>query len=344
MRSRRWWDKVIPFLICLWVLQVNIEHIVTAQVEVPPTRITAVAWSPDSQKIAAGQMDGKVKIWSQASNQPLLILSGHTDSILSLSWRPDGQQIVSGSFDSTARVWDTNSGEWVQTLIGAESPVTWAGWNPDGSQILTFNSDATNSLRVWSAIDFNLITQKEGDSVYGAVWSPDQSKVAVASLSGNTGILNSDSYTYQTWFMEPQEGQYPHLILTVAWHPDGTRVASGSDAGWVHIWDLVSNQMVYELRATDSIQVDWGVSDVHFVRFSPDGHTLTSLTGDGTLRTWNADTGKVLSTTFISNMPIYDAALNSDSTKIAFGGDTGTIQIITFPIILSLDAVSMLGL
>lgn len=344
MKSRRRWDKVIPFLICLWVLQVNIEHIVTAQEEVPPTRITAVAWSPNSQKIATGQMDGAIKIWGQTPDQPLLTLSGHTNAIGSISWRPDGQQIVSGSSDNTARVWDAKSGELLQTLIGTPSSVTWAGWNPDGSQILTFNFGENLSLRIWSAVDFRLISEKQGDTIADMVWRTDQSKVAVASLSGNTGILNPDSYTYQTWFTESLDGERIPFILTVAWHPDGTRVASGSDAGWVRIWDLISNQMVYELRATDSTQIEWGVSDVHFVRFSPDGHMLTSLTADGTLRTWNTVTGQILSTTFISDTPIYRAALNPDGTKIAFGGDTGTIQVIPFAIILPLNAVSMLGL
>lgn len=344
MKSRRWWDKVIPFLICLWILQVNTQHIITAQEEVPPTRITAVAWSPDSQKIATGQMNGTIKIWSQALDQPLFTLLGHTNAIGSISWRPDGQQIVSGSSDNTARVWDANTGELLQILIGTASEVTWAGWNPDGSQILTFNFGVSKNLRIWSASNFHLLSEKEGDSIDNMIWSPDGSQIVVASLSGNTGILNSNTYTYQTWFTEPLDGAHNPIIVAVDWHPDGTRVASGSDSGWVRIWSLGSGQPLHDLRATDSSQIDWSVSDVQFVLFSPDGHTLTSLTADGTLRTWNPDTGMVLSTFLLPNEPFYAAAVSPDGNKIALGGDTGTIQVIPFPIILPLDAVSMLGL
>ena len=69
-------------------------------------------------------------------------------------------------------------------------------------------------------------------------------------------------------------------ILSVAFSPDGKRLASGSIDGKVKVWDALSGQETLTLK---------GHSDgVNSVAFSPDGKRLASGSADQTVKLWDA--------------------------------------------------------
>jgi hypothetical protein len=68
-------------------------------------------------------------------------------------------------------------------------------------------------------------------------------------------------------------------VFAVAFHPDGTRLASGGRDRAVWLWDLVRGEEVARLPGhTDFV---WSLA------FSPDGATLVSGSGDATVRVWD---------------------------------------------------------
>jgi WD40 repeat protein len=67
--------------------------------------LLAVAISPDSRRIAAGDSDGKVHVWDQEGNYRHRF-DGHAEKITALSFSRDGRRLVSTSVDHTAVVWD----------------------------------------------------------------------------------------------------------------------------------------------------------------------------------------------------------------------------------------------
>jgi WD40 repeat protein len=72
----------------------------------------------------------------------------------------------------------------------------------------------------------------------------------------------------------------------VAYHPDGTSVASGSDDRCVRIWKANTGQVIRILRGhTESVRC---------LAFSRDGKLLASGSTDRTIRLWNAGTGGFL--------------------------------------------------
>jgi WD40 repeat protein len=62
----------------------------------------------DGRLIAWGGSDSTVKLWLRES-QEVVILRGHTDSVLGLAFSLDGRWIASVSNDGTARIWETPS-------------------------------------------------------------------------------------------------------------------------------------------------------------------------------------------------------------------------------------------
>ena len=69
-------------------------------------------------------------------------------------------------------------------------------------------------------------------------------------------------------------------VYSVAFSPNGERVASGSDDNTVRIWDAATGQLQRELK---------GHSDhVYSVAFSPNGERVASGSVDNTVRIWDA--------------------------------------------------------
>jgi hypothetical protein len=73
-------------------------------------------------------------------------------------------------------------------------------------------------------------------------------------------------------------------VWSVAFSPDGRRLASGSQDGTVRVWDAASGQEVLTLR---------GHADrVMSVAFSPEGRRLASGSMDRTVRLWDVASGQ----------------------------------------------------
>ena len=67
-------------------------------------------------------------------------------------------------------------------------------------------------------------------------------------------------------------------VFTVAWSPDGTRIASGSWDTTVQIWNAATGQHRYICRGHDNI--------IGALVWSPDGQRIASV--DDHLRVWQA--------------------------------------------------------
>jgi WD40 repeat protein len=72
---------------------------------------------------------------------------------------------------------------------------------------------------------------------------------------------------------------YNDEIYALAFHPDGTRLATAGRDGAVSLWDLTRGEEVARLPGHKSFV--WSLA------FSPDGATLASGSGDSTIQLWD---------------------------------------------------------
>ena len=73
-------------------------------------------------------------------------------------------------------------------------------------------------------------------------------------------------------------------VLTVAFSPDGQRLASGSYDTTVKVWDTATGKAIHTLRGHQG--------PVSGVAFSPDGRHLASASFDRTVKIWDLTTGQ----------------------------------------------------
>ena len=150
--------------------------------------VSAVAWSPDSERIAAGSNYGGVRVWDAVTGEELLSLKG-SYRVESVAWSPDGERIAAGSSDGVW-VWGAVTGEELLSLKGSYG-VKSVAWSPDGERIAAGSSDG--GVRVWDAVTGEkLLSLKGSYRVESVAWSPDGERIAAGS---NDGVWVWDAVT-----------------------------------------------------------------------------------------------------------------------------------------------------
>jgi WD40 repeat protein/tRNA A-37 threonylcarbamoyl transferase component Bud32 len=116
-------------------------------------------------------------------------------------------------------------------------------------------------------------------------------------------------------------------IRTVAFAPDGRRLASGSIDGTIRLWDLARAEQIAELRPDDP-----GIPDtnVRSLALTPDGARIVSAHNDSKLRLWEVESGRQLASWRVdaNETPIAQSvSISPDGRRIASGHLRGSITV-----------------
>jgi WD40 repeat protein len=109
------------------------------------TKITAVRFSADGERLAVVGEAGFVKLFDDAGTEGAE-LKGHKGTVAAVAFSPDGKSVVT-AVGKVARVFDPATGKSVAELVGHTDDITAVAFSTDGKRIVTGSADKT--AKVW---------------------------------------------------------------------------------------------------------------------------------------------------------------------------------------------------
>ncbi len=268
-------------------------------------RLTAVALSPDGLFCAVSSEGGLVHVFHSLSGQLLTLLGGHRGAVLSVALSPDGKLVASGGRDLTIRLTELKSGRLIQSLLGHEGEVTSLSFSPDGRLLASGGEDQT--VRVF------------------ALPAPGEHTPArlLHCQKEPRGPVNSVAFAAPV--PVPRHGPpRPHHHHGSAY----TLATATHEAG--RLWDAAFGQALRVLdgsAAGSSAPLSEAAIAVTALSASPDGELVAAGGGDGGVRIWDVQRGRLLMDLRGHEGAVLSAAFSPDGRMLATGSADQSVRL-----------------
>jgi eukaryotic-like serine/threonine-protein kinase len=321
--------------------------------------VRAIAWGPAGQSVATGGDDGIARIWDPVTGEPVGAPMAHAGALRALAFAPDGKTLATAGDDQIARLWNAASGLPRGEPMHHQGPVTALAFDPAGTTLVTGSEDGKLRLWEPATGQPRGQPLEQGRPVRSLVMSPQGSLVACIDDSGALVLWNLETRqrrsllpyrqdTIRAAAFSPDgkrlvcggEERFPRLIdvstaeviangsserqggaiLTVAFAPDGTKVATGSYDTACRIWS------VPDLRITGTARMDHR-GHVWAVAFSPDSSLLASAADDNTAQLWHVADCRKAGDALPHSGPVRVVAFSEDGRKLLTGSEDRAARI-----------------
>jgi WD40 repeat protein len=185
--------------------------------------ITAIAWSPDGNSLAACSANGEIVVVNAGTLELSSIQDAGHQSVDCLAFSHDGQFLAVGGQDGQVKIWRLQSDafELIETLDNGSIWVDRLVWNPLTHE-LAFSLG--RYVQIWDAQAREVVTTLnfEASSVLGMDWRSDGKYLALAGYQG-AKIWNA-----QDWDDDSEALLFPTASVAVAWSTDNQFLATGN--------------------------------------------------------------------------------------------------------------------
>ncbi|KDN33901.1 hypothetical protein RSAG8_13008, partial [Rhizoctonia solani AG-8 WAC10335] len=279
------------------------------------TCVNATAFSPDRTHVAVGDTNGRLLIIPRPGLAMVDVVKVEIEySTVVIVFSPDGSLIATaGDPDSesisscTVQLWDARTGGAVGgALMGHIGRVHSIAFSVDGSRMVTGSSDCT--VRMWDSQTRDPIGgpfRGHWKDVCSVAFSPDSAYIISGSWDSTVLMwdASASSLANSSSTHEPSDT----IVATYPLHK----------AIMEHYTDKVH-------KPSDNFNSSGHSGWVNSVLFSLDNTRIISGSGDGTVRTWETQTGLAIETLLsVVQEPDYMAQSSDGNFAIAASGTNG---------------------
>ena len=309
--------------------------------------INDMQFSPDGSQLAVGTDIG---VWHYdiKTGKELSFSAGMSDS---LAFSPDGRFLANGRGrhrSAGIQLWETATGRKValtntpystvalqfsrdsKTLASVSRPGSHRGYTINKLDIETRQVNVEN-VKVQAPWPRGLQTYPETYALTHDKFAVGKSDGKIRLWDTTTGeksfTLRGHAEKIEANLLDPENIQAPpppinngKPIFALAFSPDGTKLASGSNDATVRLWDTNSG---------DELSVLQGHTDEAWttvLAFSEDGKMLASGGTDKTVQLWDTTTGELLTTLIGHINSITSLAFSRNGTLLASASADGAIR------------------
>ena len=234
--------------------------------------------------------------------------------------------VASGHFEqpSTVNLYDVAGGQKLHTLLGHSGPLQGLAFSSDDRLLAT--SDNLGSVKVWDVATGHLFRDlgKIADGTICLAFAPPENLRLVVSIGTLDNFWPEKQgrclvWDVATWRIERTLHGHEGVISSLAFGPDGKRLATASYDGTIKLWDVES--------WTERITLRGHTQNLSSVAYSPDGSRLASTSDDGTARLWEPATGKELLVLRGHDGLINHVSFRPDGQRVVTAGADRTLKI-----------------
>jgi len=201
----------------------------------------------------------------------------------------DQQLLISGATDRIIKVRSLYTGKILCTLTGHRGSVSAVAFHPDQPMLISGSWDST--IKLWNVAGVSQQNRLASDRL-----------IATFSEQGSK-------------------------IYTIALHPEGQILASGSQDGTITLWDIQAGEKISAIAG----HIAGHTKAITALTFTPDGQTLISSSIDNTLNGWNWQTQHLQYSLTGHSHWVNAIAIHPDGEILASGSQDKTIKLWHLP-------------
>jgi len=243
--------------------------------------ILSLAFSRDGRILVTGESWHRLRIWDVETGKERIPLLGHEGIMDSLAFSPDGKSLATVARDDTLRLWDVETLRESRVIgigrQGSGPTFSQPAFSPDG-RILAAPMGA-RTIRLWDVASGTGIRTLElhASGLQSVIFSPNGCFLTWSDMHDRVGtwdiVKGRNLYTLKA---EPTRelsirGMHFFPMRRIAFSPDSTIFASGSEDETVCLWDVAKGKQLRNIITSDA--------GFNCLAFSPTGSLI--VTGEG---------------------------------------------------------------